>query len=144
MICYASDHFLCSRSPFVLQPGTELRHHRGRMDQDCRRRCRQQVAPEAQVSASPILGLVMRNLFLSPWGVDKNNLIIFFVPVRPLSCPFPPQFVLVHAVWCCWRGHRAGPVDEHVAPEPQVSASPILGRVMCNLFLSPWGVDKNN
>jgi len=86
----------------------------------------------------------MRNLFLSPWGVDKNNLIIFFVLARPLLCPFPPQLVHVQPVWCCWRGHRTGPVDEHVAPEPQVSASAILGLVMCNLFLSPWGVDKNN
>ena len=86
----------------------------------------------------------MRNLFLSPWGVDKNNLIIFFVLVRLLLCPFPPQLGVVQAVWRCWRGHRTGPVDEHVDPEPQVSASPILGLVMCNLFLSPWGVDNKN
>ena len=31
-------------------------------------------------------GLLCVNLFLSPWSVDENNLIIFFVLVRPLFC----------------------------------------------------------
>ena len=85
----------------------------------------------------------MCNLFLSPWGVDNKNLNISFVLVRLLLCPFPPQLGALQAVWCCWRGHRTRPVDKHVAPEPQVSASAILGLVMRNLFLSPWGVDKD-
>ena len=69
------------------------------MDQDCRRRCRQQVAPQPQVSASPILGPVMRNIFLSPWGVDKNNLTIFFVLVRPLFCSLALNKKITEAGW---------------------------------------------
>ena len=69
-----------------------------------RGRCRtgpadKQVAPESQASASSILGSVMRNLFLSPWGVDENNLIIFFVLVRPLFCSLSGNREITEAGW---------------------------------------------
>ena len=41
----------------------------------------------------------MRNLFLSPWGVDKNNLIIFFVLVRPLFCSLQRNHGITEAGW---------------------------------------------
>ena len=41
----------------------------------------------------------MRNLFLSPWGVDKDNLIIFFVLVRPLFCSLERNWKITEAGW---------------------------------------------
>ena len=41
----------------------------------------------------------MRNLFLSPWGVDENNLIIFFVLVRPLFCSLMKNQGITEAGW---------------------------------------------
>ena len=41
----------------------------------------------------------MRNLFLSPWGVDKNNLIIFFVLVRSLFCSLYNNPKITEAGW---------------------------------------------
>ena len=41
----------------------------------------------------------MRNLFLSPWGVDKNNLTIFFVLVRPLFCSLAINTNITEAGW---------------------------------------------
>ena len=41
----------------------------------------------------------MRNLFLSPWGVDKNNLTIFFVLVRPLFCSLQQNDEITEAGW---------------------------------------------
>jgi hypothetical protein len=45
------------------------------------------------------MGLVMCNLFLSPWGVDKNNLIISFVLVRPLFCSLSYNGNITEAGW---------------------------------------------
>ena len=41
----------------------------------------------------------MCNLFLSPWGVDKNNLIIFFVLIRSLFCSLAVNYDITEAGW---------------------------------------------
>ena len=41
----------------------------------------------------------MRNVFLSPWGVDKNNLIIFLVVVRSLFCSLSNANKITEAEW---------------------------------------------
>ena len=43
--------------------------------------------------------LLCVNLFLSPWGVDKNNLIIFFVLVRSLFCSLAVNGNITEAGW---------------------------------------------
>ena len=42
---------------------------------------------------------VMCNLFLSPWGVDKNKLIIFFVLGPPLFCSLRGNGEITEAGW---------------------------------------------
>ena len=41
----------------------------------------------------------MRKLFLSPWSVDENNPIIFFVPVRSLFCSLADNYHITEAGW---------------------------------------------
>ena len=47
----------------------------------------------------PFCDLLCVNLFLSPWGVDKNNLIIFFVLVRSLFCSLEYNTEITDAGW---------------------------------------------